>query len=479
MEEPQTLGSSLFPETSNELNSLNSLDLFNGVLNIITLIVVIYSIYYLHGEKRITSYLIQILIFKFGMYVLINSNNLYFTLIGWEIIGILSFSLISFWNTSHINIKSALKAFITNKIGDISFFLYLIWENPHSEVKASFLILAALVKCAQFLFHGWLSDAMAGPTPVSALLHASTMVIAGVILLIKNREEVNLFLSNVYIFWTLLTIIISGLIAYNQFDLKRIIAFSTCAQVGLMLFSQYNLYVSYNHLISHAFFKALLFLLAGFFIHLGGYQDIRRSQGGTPTHYLSSLFLFLFFISSLTLAGLPTTSGFFSKEGILFSTLQFNTLGLFIFIIIASITSNLYNLHLFTWLFKTRTSLLVVKEKSLRGLLSVLTLFILFYYTMSTWETPYSFNSDLTLFEFFLEGTNLLPFIIIIPFLVPYLKGIEFPKRIQLYFLFGLNRKFYIDTIYNYYLIYPIWSISFKYIFFIIEKGWLEYRFRA
>lgn len=450
------------------------------VLNIITLIVVIFSIYYLYGEKRLNEFLILILLFKFAMYLIILTNNIYYTFIGWEMVGILSFILISYWSSSIINIKSSLKAFILNKIGDISFLLYIITNSNNSYL----LILAALVKCAQLLFHGWLSDAMAGPTPVSALLHASTMVIAGILLLIKNQEHwdnniIYLFKTDIYLFWSINTIIIGSIIAYNQFDIKRIIAFSTCAQVGLMIFSQFNWIISFNHLITHAFFKALLFILAGYFIHLDltHSQDIRKLSNN---HYLSQLFIILFLFSLFTLSALPTTSGFFSKEAIITSTLQFNTLGITILILISSILSNLYNLYLFNWINKNSFQALILYPFKLNKLLilgGILGTLILYYYTLFG-KNPYNLDliDNILIYEFY--NIPYLPIIILLPIILSLIiykiSNLNSNLRFKHILLFGFNRKLYFDILYNYYILYPIWTISYKYIYYIIEKGWLE-----
>lgn len=474
---------------------LNNENIMIKVLNIITVIVMIFSVYYLYGEDKLNIFIILILFFKFAMYLIILTNNIYYTFIGWEMVGILSFSLISYWSSSIINIKSSFKAFILNKIGDISFLLYIItYSNSMNSLCASnyLLILAALVKCAQLFFHGWLSDAMVGPTPVSALLHASTMVIAGILLLIKtqihwNQDIIDLFRTDIYLSWAIFTIILASIIAYNQFDIKRIIAFSTCAQVGLMIFSQLNWIISFNHLITHAFFKALLFILAGYFIHLDikHSQDIRKLSNN---HYLSQLFIILFLFSLFTLSGLPTTSGFFSKEAIIASTLQFNTLGITILILIGSILSNLYNLYLYNWINNNSFQSLKLNSFKFNSLnkwllLSILFIFILYYYTLFG-KNPYNLDliDNIIIFEFYLTFSPYINIIIFLPILFSIflyqLCNSYFNLRLKHILLYGFNRKLYIDILYNYYILYPIWTISYKFIYYIIEKGWLENKFK-
>jgi len=283
------------------------------------------------------------------MVILVISNNFFVLFFGWEGVGLCSYLLISFWSTRIQSIKSANKALFVNKLGDsclliaISAIFYtfnsldfytvfslafqyqfknltILWfEIPVLTFISFFLVLAAMAKSAQIFLHTWLPDAMEGPTPVSALIHAATMVTAGVFLIIKCSFIIE-FSKSILIFMVyvgIITSVLSGLIGFFQYDIKKIIAYSTCSQLGYMFFScglsAYHL--SLFHLFNHAFFKSLLFLSAGSIIHcVSNEQDIRK-MGGLfkllPLSYVSIL------IASLSLSGLPFLSGFFSKESIL------------------------------------------------------------------------------------------------------------------------------------------------------------------
>ena len=246
-----------------------------SLIIIISSIVIIYSIWYMgEGNNR---FIITLLLFTLSMLLFTLGSNYFIIFIGWELIGIISYMLINYWNRNINNNKSGLKAIIINKIGDIFFIIFLgkyIYNIGDLQINnfifldsnlLFFLFFAALAKSAQLFFHVWLGDAMAGPTPVSALLHAATMVTAGVYLMIKIiniRMEEGIIIA-------LLTIILGGLSAINQYDIKKIIAYSTVSQIGYMLYSvtinknELGLY----HLITHGYFKALLLLTAGIIIH--------------------------------------------------------------------------------------------------------------------------------------------------------------------------------------------------------------------
>lgn len=299
------------------------------VVFVISALVHLYSTVYMGGDPRLTLFLTYLTLFTFFMVVLLVSSNYLQLFMGWEGVGLTSYLLVNFWHTRTQANKSALKALLVNRVGDV-FLLYglftLVTHNgtleftslgvtPHPGVGL-FLIAAAAAKSAQLGLHTWLPDAMEGPTPVSALIHAATMVTAGVFLLFRSPhlvESVRPFLLVV----GSATALFAGTVAAFQFDLKRVIAYSTCSQLGFMVVA-YSVglpELSLYHLANHAFFKALLFLLAGLVIHaLADEQDMRRMGGlvGTlPVTYV------LFLVGSLALGGFPFLSGFYSKDSIL------------------------------------------------------------------------------------------------------------------------------------------------------------------
>ncbi len=315
----------------------------------VSVLVHIYSMEYMRTDPHLPRFMSYLSLFTFFMLILITSDNFMQLFLGWEGVGLCSYLLINFWFTRIQANKSAIKAIIMNKIGDFGIALaicsifttfgsldysvvfpivpYMSNENFFifgAEInKITFisllLFLGAVGKSAQLGLHTWLPDAMEGPTPVSALIHAATMVTAGVFLLIRVSPiiEYSNFALFIITIVGALTAFFAATTGLLQNDIKKVIAFSTCSQLGYMIFScglsGYN--VSLFHLTNHAFFKALLFLSAGSVIHaLNNEQDMRRMGG------LVQLLPFtytMFLIGSLALAGFPFLSGFYSKDIIL------------------------------------------------------------------------------------------------------------------------------------------------------------------
>ena len=312
------------------------------VVTLVSSCVHIYSCVYMYTDPYLSRFMSYLSLFTFFMLLLVSSSNLLVLFLGWEGVGLCSYLLIGFWYTRAQAGKAATKAFLINKVGDLflltgisiifSIFHTLDFASLNSltnntftillEISSLFLFLGAVGKSAQIGLHTWLPDAMEGPTPVSALIHAATMVTAGVFLLIRcsfifEYAPRVLFLIAL---WGGLTALVSGTIGTVQNDIKKIIAYSTCSQLGYMVLacgiSNYNL--GLFHLFNHAFFKALLFLSAGSIIHiLSNEQDIRKMGGLsilTPFVYISMV------IASLALSGFPFLAGFYSKDLIIEST---------------------------------------------------------------------------------------------------------------------------------------------------------------
>jgi len=299
------------------------------VVFVISFLVHLYSTVYMGGDPRVYTFLTYLTLFTFFMVVLLVAPNYVQLFMGWEGVGLTSYLLVNFWNTRIPANKSALKALLVNRVGDLFFLwgLFLMISRGITlgfadlgEVRPPglgiFLVGAAAAKSAQLGLHTWLPDAMEGPTPVSALIHAATMVTAGIFLLFRGPhlvDQIRPFLG----FLGTTTALFAGTVALFQFDLKRVIAYSTCSQLGFMVvaysleFPELSLY----HLANHAFFKALLFLLAGLVIHsLADEQDMRRMGGLVRTLPVTYS---LFVVGSLALGGFPFLSGFYSKDSIL------------------------------------------------------------------------------------------------------------------------------------------------------------------
>ncbi|MFL6006803.1 MAG: NADH-quinone oxidoreductase subunit L [Gaiellaceae bacterium] len=332
-------------------------------------LIVAYSIGYMDGDAEERRYFAYMAIFVFSMLLLVQAGNLLILLVGWGLVGLSSYLLIGFNQERPSAIAAAKKAFIMNAIGDatIALALFLLIEQTGSVnfgalsaiggssdtviyLVALGLLGGAVAKSAQVPLHTWLPDAMEGPTPVSALIHAATMVTAGVYLVARAHAVFELApraLDLVAVLGTI-TLVMAGLIALVQTDIKRVIAYSTMSQIGYMfLGAGLGAYAnSMFHLMTHAFFKALLFLGAGIVIHaLTGEQDMRR-MGGLRRYLPRTYWAFL--IGALALTGIPPLSGFFSKDAILASALAAGTYGQILFVagVIGAFLTGLYTFRM-------------------------------------------------------------------------------------------------------------------------------------
>jgi len=308
------------------------------VVSIIGTLIQVYSTGYMHGDKRFSRFFAYMSLFMFSMLSLVLSNNFMMIYIFWELVGACSYFLISFWFEKDAAANAGKKAFITTRVGDVGLFIglaiiYWVTGTPYFSdlsaaaaagnqglmtVAAILVFCGAVGKSAQFPLHVWLPDAMEGPTPVSALIHAATMVAAGVYLVSRCYPLFaacpDALLVVAYI--GIITAFMAGTIALVVTDIKRILAYSTISQLGYMMTALgVGGYTAGNfHLMTHAFFKALLFLGAGSVIHGVHTQDIREMGGLFPKMKTTAT---TFIIASLAISGIPPLSGFWSKDEIL------------------------------------------------------------------------------------------------------------------------------------------------------------------
>ena len=509
------------------------------VILTISCLVQIYSLEYMKGDAHIIRFMSYLSLFTFFMVILVTSCNFLQLFMGWEGVGLCSFLLISFWYTRNQANKSSIKAIVVNKIGDFGILLailavyetfgsldflfvfelinfkldsYYSFFNIIKVNKITFitfmLFLGAIGKSAQLGLHTWLPDAMEGPTPVSALIHAATMVTAGVFLIIRLSFlfEFSKVTLNIIVFFGALTCFFAATTAILQNDLKKVIAYSTCSQLGYMIFScgLSNYQGALFHLSNHAFFKALLFLSAGSVIHaLNNEQDMRRMGGILK---LMPFTYTMFLIGSLALAGFPFLSGFYSKDFILeFAFSNFNFLGFFAYWlgVFSGFCTAFYSFRLIFFTFFTKTnnfkiilenvhesSSFMLFSLSILGIGSIFVGFITkeifigfgtFTFYKSIFNNPLNFLSILC--EFIPIEFKMIPVIssflgiffslFIYTFFVKFIFYIKKNKFIiKVYYFF--TKKWYFDLIYNNFIVKTTLNIGYNFTYKILDKGLFE-----
>nr|ARH54098.1 NADH dehydrogenase subunit 5 [Arachnobas tricolor] len=303
---------------------------FMSFVLFISSMIIKYSGEYMSGEKNLIRFIYLVMLFVFSMMMVILSSNLIFILLGWDGLGLVSYALVIYYQ----NVKSFNAGMLTalsNRIGDAAILMGIAWfmdvgtlnflssidifkGNLNFYIMSIFILMAAMTKSAQIPFSSWLPAAMAAPTPVSSLVHSSTLVTAGVYLLFRFSGLFSYKLLEIFLYLSLLTMFMAGLGANFEFDLKKIIALSTLSQLGMMMviFCLGEKDLAFFHLLMHALFKALLFMCAGALIHnMGDCQDIRYMGGLVKIFPLTCT---CFTVSSVALCGIPFLSGFYSKD---------------------------------------------------------------------------------------------------------------------------------------------------------------------
>ncbi len=348
------------------------------VVNTISALVHVYSLGYMSHDEHQPRFFAYLSLFTFAMLMLVTSYNLVQMFFGWEGVGLMSYLLIGFWYTRESANAAAIKAFVVNRVGDFGFALgifgcfyvfqsvefdtifreasaqtgktihFLSWDLDTLTTLCLLLFMGAMGKSAQFLLHTWLPDAMEGPTPVSALIHAATMVTAGVFLVARLSPlyELAPHAKEVVVIVGAITAFFAATVGLVQNDIKRVIAYSTCSQLGYMFVAlglgAYG--VAIFHLFTHAFFKALLFLGSGSVIHaMSGEQDMRK-MGGLAPHIRKTWILMV--IGNLALTGFPLTAGYYSKDAIIESAFAGHSSFAFTLLVIAAFCTSFYSWRL-------------------------------------------------------------------------------------------------------------------------------------
>nr|ALO71177.1 NADH deshydrogenase subunit 5 [Tasgius compressus] len=471
--------------------------LFMSFVLFISSMVVFYSKEYMESDLNINRFIMLVSMFVLSMMLLIISPNLISILLGWDGLGLVSYCLVIYYQNNK-SYNAGMITALTNRIGDVALLMSIAWmlnygswnyifyidlmKNDLSMQIISYLVvLAALTKSAQIPFSSWLPAAMAAPTPVSSLVHSSTLVTAGVYLLIRFNSLLSGNLMMILLFISSMTMFMAGMGANFEFDLKKIIALSTLSQLGLMMsilsLGEFNL--AFFHLLTHALFKATLFMCAGCIIHnLNNCQDI-RFMGSLVIHM--PLTCCFFNISNLSLCGLPFLSGFYSKDLIL-EVLSMNYLNMYIYFIFFLSTgltvSYTFRLTYYTMMGDFNyMSLNCVNEKGfimLKGM-SGLIFFVIMGGSMLMWlifPTPYFICLPITMKTMALTVTFLGMWI-----------GYEFSKfslsyslksldqlKLSLFFSSMWNMPIMSTFGVNYYPIY-LGNLIYK----NMDQGWFEY----
>ena len=496
----------------------------------------IYSIDYMGEDPHLPRFLSYLSLFTFCMLMLVTANNFIQLFFGWEGVGLCSYLLISFWYTRIKATKAALKAMVVNRIADVFFTLgigaiflifqtlsfdtifplvpyiakttinFLNFEINTITLISALLFIGAMGKSAQLGLHTWLPDAMEGPTPVSALIHAATMVTAGVFLVIRCSPIFE-YSPQTLTFITIigaLTAFVAATIAVTQNDLKKIIAYSTCSQLGYMFFAcgLSNYHSSIFHLFNHGFFKALLFLSAGSVIHaMSDEQDLRKLGGLLNIMPITYICMF---IGSLALTGFPFLSGFYSKDMIIETAYAtYNVKGYLSYWLglITALLTSFYSLRLLYLTFwgSSNSSKKVLLHSHESNWLILFPLIILCFGSMfsgyfcrdmflgagSTFfrQSIFILPENLTIIdaEFIPSVYKLLPLIfatsgLIIAFFTMHLfanKYSSFWKQNKKFYFFFF-KKWYFDIAYNKFITLPLLKTCFLLFFKIIDKGVIE-----
>lgn len=454
--------------------------IFIRIVLLISSIVLIYRLIYIEIDKNITRYFLLVLIFVFSIILMIIRPNIVRIIFGWDGLGLVSFCLVVYYQ-NYRSYNSGILTVLINRVGDViiliiigMIMMYGRWNIffMSNGLIIFFLIVAGITKRAQIPFSVWLPRAMAAPTPVSALVHSSTLVTAGVYLLIRfNIYLIMREFRKVLIILSVFTIFMSGLIANFEFDLKKIIALSTLRQLGLiiMILRVGFPILSYYHLLTHAIFKSLLFIRAGVIIHrIINNQDIRMIGG---LNEFIPFTMFRFNLTLLALCGFPFMSGFYSKD-IIIEIIYFRQFNLIIFIIsvVSLIFTVMYSIRLMYYSFFGEFKLIrcrLIKESSLINK-SIIILIILRILIGSILNWIFFIDNMIYLNLYYKILTLIIIFLRLGILII--IRWINFLKIYYLRYFF--RTIWFITYLYNY-IVNPILKI--RVISYYNDKVWIEF----
>lgn len=454
---------------------------FMRIVLLISSIVLIYRLIYIETDKNIIRYFLLVLMFVFSIVLMIIRPNIVRIIFGWDGLGLVSFCLVVFYQ-NYRSYNSGMLTVLINRVGDVIILMIIgiimiygrwnIFFIKNAGLIIFFLIVAGITKRAQIPFSVWLPRAIAAPTPVSALVHSSTLVTAGVYLLIRfNNYLVVREFRKILIILSVLTIFMSGLIANFEFDLKKIIALSTLSQLGLMIIilSIGFPILSYYHLLTHAIFKSLLFIRAGVIIHrIINNQDIRIIGG---INEFIPFTMYRFNLTLMALCGFPFIAGFYSKD-IIIEIIYFRNFNIFIFFIslISLIFTIIYSIRLIYYSFFGEFKIMrckIIIENSLinKSIIILITLRIIIG-SMLNWIF---FIDDMIYLNLYYKILTLeIIFFRLIVLII--LRWINFLK---IYYLRYFFRTMWFITYFYIYIINPFLRISvFRY---YNDKVWVEF----
>nr|YP_010117204.1 NADH dehydrogenase subunit 5 [Downesia tarsata]QPM99432.1 NADH dehydrogenase subunit 5 [Downesia tarsata] len=470
--------------------------MFISFVLLISSSVIIYSMEYMAGDLNFYRFIYLVMMFVMSMLLMIMSPSLISILLGWDGLGLVSYCLVIYYqNESSSN--AGMITFLTNRVGDVALLMSICWminygslnftqylmvvKNDYYMIYISFMVmLACITKSAQIPFSSWLPAAMAAPTPVSSLVHSSTLVTAGVYLTIRFFNGFSSFLMYLMLMVSVITMFMSGLGANFEFDLKKIIALSTLSQLGLMFsvifMGEFKL--GFFHLIIHALFKALLFMCAGLIIHnCLDNQDIRFLGGTINSFPLTSSY---FMICNFSLCGLPFMSGFYSKDLIIefYSMEEFNFF-IYLMIMISVGFTVSYSVRLFYYLYnKDKTFFSLTYQKEQWGMMlfgmSLLMVSVLLSGSIFSWFIMKPFLVFIPMF---------MKLMVLIFIFLGFLMGLIGSQFYFYYSSFSLNNLMmasFLGSMWNMKLISTYWVIKIPIFFSKLtysnyDQGWFEY----